>query len=260
MPLAGTLGATVTVRGTTRLRGRLRPPPDKSISHRALLLAALAEGESHIEGGSAALDPASTAACLRTLGVEIEASPMDERRVDWLVRSPGPLGWRQPPDVLDCGNSGTTLRLLAGMLAGVPLRVVLDGDASLRGRPVARIIEPLRAMGATLSARANDALPPLSVVGRRPLRAIEHRSAVPSAQVKSAVLLAGLAAEGTTQVREPVATRDHTERMLRARGVTVTSQDEPEGGVVVSLEGGSPVLPLAETIPGDLSAAAFWLV
>src|SRR3990172_4819278 len=170
-------------------------------------------------------------------------------------------GGGAPAGSLDCGNSGTTLRLLAGILAGTPLATILDGDDSLRRRPVARIIEPLRAMGATLHARSDDTLPPLSVTGRRPLRSIDHATPVPSAQVKSAVLLAGLAAEGTTTGREAVATRDHTERMLRARGVAVTSEVAGPGGpAVVSVEGGQTVRPIDERIPGDISAAAFWLV
>jgi 3-phosphoshikimate 1-carboxyvinyltransferase len=148
---------------------------------------------------------------------------------------------------------------MAGVLAGQPFRSVLDGDASLRRRPVARIIEPLRSMGAALHARENDSLPPLTVVGRTPLRAIDVTTPVPSAQVKSAILLAGLRAEGRTTVREAVATRDHTERMLRARGVPVTREDGA-AGVSWSLEGGQAVQAVDERVPGDISAAAFWLV
>ena len=251
----------VAVAPAARLRGRLRVPGDKSITHRALLLAGLAAGRSRIADASDALDPNSTAACLRALGVTIERLTDDDGFAAWTVVSPGVEGWRAPSGALDCGNSGTTLRLLAGILAGTPLATILDGDDSLRRRPVARIIEPLRAMGATLHARADDTLPPLSVTGRRPLRPIDHATPVPSAQVKSAVLLAGLAAVGTTTVRESVATRDHTERMLRARGVAVTSEVAGPGGpVVVSVEGGQTVRPIDERIPGDISAAAFWLV
>ncbi len=149
---------------------------------------------------------------------------------------------------------------MAGVLAGLPMTATLDGDDSLRRRPVARIIEPLRSMGAVLHARRNDSLPPLTVVGRTPLRAIEYRTAVPSAQVKSAILLAGLRAAGRTTVRESVATRDHTERMLRARGVPVERTDAPDGSVAVTIDGGGPVQAMAERVPGDVSAAAFWLV
>jgi 3-phosphoshikimate 1-carboxyvinyltransferase len=245
-----------------RLRGILRLPGDKSITHRALILAALAEGRSEILGGSDGLDCNSTAACLQALGVQVERRGEAEGgRVDRLVTSPGREGWRAPAGSLDCGNSGTTLRLLAGALAGCPFEVTLDGDASLRRRPVARIIEPLRSMGASLRARSDDTLPPLTLTGRFPLRPIDHTPPVPSAQVKSAVLLAGLAADGRTTVHEAVVTRDHTERMLRARGVAVASGREPVGaGSWVSVEGPAPVRSTDERIPGDVSAAAFWLV
>jgi 3-phosphoshikimate 1-carboxyvinyltransferase len=178
------------------------------------------------------------------------------------VGSPGADGLRTPAVDLDCGNSGTSLRLFAGILAGQPFRSVLDGDDSLRRRPVARIIEPLRSMGAALHARSNDSLPPVTVIGCTPLQAVDVSTAVPSAQVKSAILLAALRADGRTTVRESVATRDHTERMLRARGVPVESVGTGgrDGGVAVSLQGGSAVLAVSERVPGDVSAAAFWLV
>ena len=260
------------VRQAQRLRGRLRLPGDKSITHRALILAALAGGESRILDGSDGLDCNSTAAILEALGVEVtRVGEPHGGRVDRLVRSPGRAGLRRPPGVLDAGNSGTTLRLMAGVMASLPMEVTIDGDASLRRRPVARIIDPLRRMGATLRAHASDTLPPLTIVGRSPLRAIDHRTAVPSAQVKSAVLLAGLAAEGSVTVREAVATRDHTERMFAARGVEVSSAGgaSSDGGAsstvgaeecVITMEGGQPVLPRDERVPGDVSAAAFWLV
>ncbi|MEJ7747782.1 MAG: 3-phosphoshikimate 1-carboxyvinyltransferase, partial [Candidatus Limnocylindrales bacterium] len=151
-------------------------------------------------------------------------------------------------------------RLVAGILAGLPMTCVLDGDGSLRGRPVARIIEPLRSMGAVLHGRRHDTLPPLTVVGRSPLRATDVTTAVPSAQVKSAVLLAGLRAAGRTTVRERQATRDHTERMLRARGVPVERVEGPDGGVAWTVEGGATVQAIDDRVPGDVSAAAFWLV
>jgi 3-phosphoshikimate 1-carboxyvinyltransferase len=242
-----------------RLRGRIRVPPDKSISHRALLLAGVAEGTSRISHASDALDPRSTAACLRALGVDIEATDLAGGGVDWSVESPGWAGWRAPAAALDCGNSGTTMRLLAGLLAGSDLDVRLDGDASLRARPMGRVIEPLRAMGATIEGGAGDRAP-LHVVGHRPLRPIAWATAVPSAQVKSAVLLAGLAADGVTTVTEATATRDHTERMLRARGVQVGSETVATGAQRVSVAGGQAVLPRDLQVPGDISAAAFWLV
>ncbi len=247
----------------TRLRGRLRMPPDKSISHRALLLAAVAQGTSRITNASGALDPRSTAACLRALGVSIEGEERDAS-VDWRVESPGWSAWRAPAGLLDCGNSGTTMRMLAGLLAGTALEVTLDGDASLRGRPMRRVAEPLRAMGATVGGAGEETRAPLRVTGGRPLRSIDWTTAVPSAQVKSAVLLAGLAADGITTMTEATATRDHTERMLRARGVEVASEAVGGGGSDgaqrVSIAGGQVVRPLDETVPGDVSAAAFWLV
>jgi 3-phosphoshikimate 1-carboxyvinyltransferase len=248
------------VASSARLRGELRLPGDKSISHRALLLAALAAGESVIEGAGDGADVRSTAGIVAALGVEVERLPGDGPTVTYRIASPGADGLREPAAALDCGNSGTSLRLSAGMLAGLPMTTTLDGDDSLRGRPVARIIEPLRSMGAELHARRNDSLPPVTVVGRTPLRAIEFATPVPSAQVKSAILLAGLRADGRTTVRESVATRDHTERMLRSRGVPVESTGSANGEVTVTVEGGLTVHAMTERVPGDVSAAAFWLV
>ena len=251
-----------TVRPATRLRGTPGLPGDKSISHRALLFAALAEGESRIEGAGDGADVRTTAALLSRLGVTIERLADDGRRVSYRVRSPGVDGLHEAEGVLDCANSGTTLRLSAGILAGLPAHHVLDGDASLRRRPVARIIQPLRLMGAVLHARRNDSLPPLTVFGHTPLRAIDVTTSVPSAQVKSAILLAGLRADGRTTVREAIATRDHTERMLRARGVPVGCELSDRAGAAVAwtVEGGIRVRAIDERVPGDVSAAAFWLV
>ncbi|MCI0344176.1 MAG: 3-phosphoshikimate 1-carboxyvinyltransferase [Chloroflexi bacterium] len=249
-----------TIRPAARLRGDLSVPGDKSISHRALMLALLAEGECRIDGCSGGADVRSTAGIVAALGANVELVADDGRNLTFRVLSPGADGLRQPTATLDCGNSGTSLRLFAGILAGLPLRAVLDGDDSLRGRPVARIIEPLRSMGAELSARQDDSLPPVTVVGRTPLRPVEWTTAVPSAQVKSAILLAGLRADGTTRIHEAVATRDHTERMLRARGVRVVSEPRDGGGSSVSIEGGAAVQAIDERVPGDLSSAAFWLV
>jgi len=254
-----------------RLRGELRLPGDKSISHRALMLALLASGESRIQGAGDGADVRSTAGLVAALGaaVDVDRSPATgagglsiggSETVTYLVTSPGIDDLREPVAALDCGNSGTTLRLFAGILAGQPMRAVLDGDASLRRRPVARIIEPLRSMGAALEAREHDSLPPLTVVGRTPLTAVDWAVTVPSAQVKSAILLAGLRASGTTRVLEPVATRDHTERMLRTRGVTVRSEAQAGGGRRIEIEGGASVQAVDERVPGDVSAAAFWLV
>jgi 3-phosphoshikimate 1-carboxyvinyltransferase len=248
------------VRPAARLRGSPGLPGDKSVSHRALLLAAIANGRSEIRGAGDGADVRTTAGLISQLGAEVERLAGDGRRVDYLVVSPGIDGLHEAERILDCGNSGTTTRLIAGILAGLPGYHVLDGDDSLRRRPLARIIEPLRAMGAEIHARRSNSLLPMTVVGHTPLRAIEASTTVPSAQVKSAILLAGLRAEGRTTVRESVATRDHTERMLRARGIAVRSQGSGDGQMSVSLEGGGSVQPLNEVVPADPSAAAFWLV
>ena len=249
-----------TVRPAARLRGELRLPGDKSISHRALILATVADGESHITGAGDGADVRSTAGVMRALGATVEMRPDDDgRNAAYRVESPGADGLVEPTGILDCGNSGTSLRLIAGVLAGLPMTAILDGDASLRGRPVARIIEPLRRMGAVLHGRRHDSLPPLTVVGHTPLQGMDYATPVPSAQVKSAVLLAGLRAAGRTTVRERVATRDHTERMLRARGVPV-EWGEGDDGVAVAVEGGTAVQAIDQHVPADVSAAAFWLV
>jgi 3-phosphoshikimate 1-carboxyvinyltransferase len=243
-----------------RLRGELRLPGDKSVSHRALMLALVAEGESRILAAGDGADVRSTAGIVEALGAAVERVRADGRTVDYRVVSPGADGLRQPVGVLDCGNSGTSLRLFSGIIAGLPLTATLDGDASLRGRPVARIIEPLRAMGATLHGRNGDSLPPVTIKGHSPLRAIAYRTPVPSAQVKSAILLAALRASGRTEVTEAVATRDHTERMLRARGIPVDRAVDADGSVTIGLDGGARVRAIDDRVPGDVSAAAFWLV
>jgi 3-phosphoshikimate 1-carboxyvinyltransferase len=252
-----------TVSRTPRLRGEPRLPGDKSISHRALLLAALAEGECTISGAGDGRDVKATAAIVASLGARVERLNFDGLNVDYKVTSPGADGLHEPDRVLDCRNSGTSLRLCSGVLAGLPFFSVLDGDPSLRSRPVARIIEPLRSMGAVLYARRSDSLPPLVVIGSRRLRAIDFTTRVPSAQVKSAILLAGLRAEGRTTVCEAVATRDHTERMLRSRGIEVRREPATSSGggpVAWTLEGGARLRSLDERVPADPSAAAFWLV
>ena len=252
---------STTVRPAARLRGEPRLPGDKSISHRALLFAALAAGVTRITGAGDGADVRSTAAIMGGLGATVVATAAaDGRNVDYTVGSPGADGLTSPTETLDCGNSGTSLRLITGMLAGLPLTATLDGDSSLRRRPVARIIEPLRRMGAVLHGQHDDSLPPLTVVGHTPLQAIDYTTPVPSAQVKSAILLAGLRAEGWTTVRERVATRDHTERMLRARGVPVDGAPSDAGGASWTMEGGLAVQAIDQRVPADVSAAAFWLV
>jgi 3-phosphoshikimate 1-carboxyvinyltransferase len=262
MSVATSPGAT-TVTPAGRLRGDLRLPGDKSISHRALMLALLANGTSRISGTGDGADVRSTAAIVEALGARVGSEPAEAGNVDYIVSSDGTGRLRAPAAPLDCGNSGTSMRLFAGILAGQGLDSVLDGDASLRRRPMARIVQPLRKMGAWLEGMAGDR-PPLIVSARERLRAIDWATPVPSAQVKSCILLAGLAAEGTTRVREAVATRDHTERMLRARGVGVRSAAPGGGaadrGAVVEIDGGQAVAAHDQRVPGDPSAAAFWLV
>jgi 3-phosphoshikimate 1-carboxyvinyltransferase len=260
-PPAG--GPSRSVSRAARLRGEPRLPGDKSISHRALILSALAEGDCLVSGAGDGRDVQATAAVVAALGATVERVGEDGLNVDYRVVSPGADGLHEPDGVLDCRNSGTSLRLCSGLLASLPFFAVLDGDGSLRTRPVARIIEPLRSMGAVLHARRSDTLPPLVVIGSNRLRAIDFTTRVPSAQVKSAILLAGLRAEGQTTVREAVATRDHTERMLRSRGIEVRREPATSsrgGPVAWTLDGGARVRPVDERVPADPSAAAFWLV
>jgi 3-phosphoshikimate 1-carboxyvinyltransferase len=195
------------------LRGAITVPGDKSVSHRSLLFGALASGETRVTGLLDAEDVRSTRRAVEALGATVR----DEGAA--VVVTP-PERLREPGDVIDCGNSGTSLRLLAGVLSAVPGLSVLTGDASLRRRPVRRVIDPLRRMGASLSAREGDRLPPVVVRGG-PLHGARHVLEVASAQVKSAILLAGLFAEGDTSVTEPERSRDHTERMLSGMGVPV---------------------------------------
>ena len=243
-PLPTAVAVTVTIHPPAAIAGTLVLPADKSVAHRAALFAALAEGRSEIVGFSDAADPQSTLACLRALGVQTEAG--DDGRL--VVH--GGL-WREAAAPLDCGNSGTTMRLLAGALAGQPFESVLTGDASLSARPMGRVADPLRLMGAAVAM--TDGHAPVRL-GRSTLEGITYRLPVASAQVKSAVLLAGLFARGTTTVVEPVASRDHTERMLELPVLDLG------GDRHVSVEGG--VRPPARTwvVPRDISAAAFFLV
>lgn len=250
--MSGAASTAVTVKPARRLRGRLRVPGDKSISHRYALLAALAGGASTIRGYSAGADCRSTLGCLRALGVEVRETAEAGGASTVVVAGRGLGGLVRPAQPLDAGNSGTTLRLLAGILAGHPFDARLTGDASLRRRPMRRVIDPLERMGARVDA--DGGRPPLHVHGGS-LRGIDHAPPVASAQVKSAVLLAGLHAEGATRVREKAPTRDHTERALAAFGAPVTL----DGGAV-AVVGGSPLDPLALSVPGDPSSAAFWAV
>lgn len=230
------------------LRGRARVPGDKSISHRALILAALAQGSSRLTGVNPGGDVHATAQLLGRLGATLRSDLAGgEVEVDgWGERGP-----REPDDVLDAGNSGTTLRIALGLCAGARGAFVLTGDESLRRRPMLRVVAPLRAMGAQIDGRANGNLAPLSLRGGD-LTGVAHTLPMASAQVKTALLLAGLGARGTTSVTEPQLSRDHTERMLAAAGVSVV-----RSGDTVSVAGGGRPAPGDRRVPGDLSSAAF---
>ena len=239
---------TLTFRPAGPLRGRARVPGDKSITQRALLIGAVCEGAVEIVEPVWAGDPLATAGMVTDLGVVIDGLAGRERRA--VVHGVGLHGLRAPGHDLDAGNSGTGMRLLAGLLAGQPGSFVIDGDRYLRARPMGRIVAPLRAMGARIAAGDGDRAP-LAIDGG-PLRAIRHESPVASAQVKSCLLLAGLLAEGETVVREPWPSRDHTELMLQAAGASVTRR-----GAEVSVRPAERLELDRVAIPGDLSSAAF---
>ena len=249
------LPATLTVVGPSPLEGQVRAPGDKSISHRVLLAGALAEGRSEIEGLAEGEDVAHSAVALAALGAGISREPGPEAKV--VVE--GGRGRLHPPEgPLDCGNSGTLMRLLSGVLASFPWRVVLVGDASLSARPMDRIRDPLSAMGAQLAGQGARCTAPLVVQGGR-LVGIDYETPVPSAQVKSAVLFAGCGAQGDTVVRERVATRRHTEEVLARCGLQVTVAPWGERGARVQLRPGA-LAPARHVVPGDPSQAAFWVV
>ena len=244
----------ISGRPSAALRGTIAVPGDKSISHRALMFGALAIGETRIEGLLTGEDVLRTAAAMRALGAEVTA------RADgtWLVAGRGVGGLTEPADVLDMGNSGTAARLLCGILATHPLFAVMTGDASLRKRPMRRVIDPLTATGARFASREGGRLP-LAIEGARDAMPLDYRVPVPSAQVKSAVLLAGLNARGITRVEEPEATRDHSENMLRHFGATVRVE-LAGAGRIIELQGQPELLAADVVVPGDPSSAAFPLV
>lgn len=230
-----------------KIRGTIAVPGDKSISHRAVMIAGISKGESIIKGFLRGEDCLSTVACCRNLGVEItEEGDLIK------VRGNGLFGLKEPEDVLDAGNSGTTMRLLSGILAGQDFLSVLTGDASLRKRPMGRIAIPLREMGAQIDGRGGGQLAPLVIRGGN-LQGIEYSLPVPSAQVKSAILLAGLYASGITQVREEIPSRDHTERMLSYFGGNVKTES---GSITISK---SELYARDVEVPGDISSAAFFI-
>ncbi len=252
MPMAHPASLTITAGGS--LQGTITVPGDKSISHRALMLAGLAVGESRIEGLLEGEDVLATAAAMRAMGAAIERS--DDGI--WTVHGVGVGGLLQPTGALDMGNSGTSTRLLMGLVGSHPITATFIGDASLSRRPMARVIEPLALMGGHITASPGGRLP-LMVRGICPAVPITYTLPVASAQVKSAVLLAGLNTPGITTVIEPVATRDHSERMLRGFGADI-SVDTTAGGRVIALTGEAELIPQRIVVPGDPSSAAFWMV
>ena len=236
---------TVTIQPAGNIAGSVRLPGDKSISHRYAMLASIAKGRTRLRNFSTGADCASTLACVRALGCEVTHS-------DGMVEIEGRgAALSAPSTALDCGNSGSTMRMLSGILAGQPFECELIGDESLSGRPMKRVIAPLTEMGAKITSR--DGYPPLRIAGGA-LRPIEYKLPVASAQVKSAVLLAGLYAPGETVVVEPIRTRDHTELALRAFGVGIS-----RSGNTISLRGGQQLQGIDAEVPGDISSAAFFL-
>ncbi len=239
----------------TPLRGTIMVPGDKSISHRSLMLSALAVGESRVEGLLEGEDVLATAAALRAMGADILCGDDGV----WRIHGVGVGGLMQPQTALDMGNSGTSTRLLMGLLASHALTATFIGDASLSKRPMGRVIEPLSAMGAEFTASPGGRLP-LTLRGICPAIPIEYHLPVASAQVKSAILLAGLNTPGITRVIEPVPTRDHSERMLAGFGANLTVEVENDGTRIISIEGEAELKPQDIVVPGDPSSAAFPMV
>ena len=256
-----------------RFKGEFSPPPDKSISHRAVIFSSLSKGKSSITNFLRSEDTISTVNAFRKLGVEItefsppshpsplrgegkgggEASELRTPNSELIINGNGLYGLKEPFDVINCGNSGTTIRLLSGVLSGNPFFSVLTGDESLRKRPMARVINPLTQMGAEIIARDENRYPPIAIKGKR-LNAIKYTMPVASAQVKSALLLAALYSDGETEITEPVKSRDHTERMLPAFGAEITVD-----GLRITIKGGSELEAVDIHVPGDFSSAAFFL-
>ncbi len=235
------------------LQGRISIPGDKSISHRALMLGAIAEGETEIQGLLLGEDPRSTAHCFRALGAEI--SELNTQLVR--VKGIGLGNFQEPMDVLNAGNSGTTIRLMLGLLASHPGRFfTVTGDDSLRSRPMSRVVKPLQQMAAEIWGRKGNTLAPLAVQGQA-LKPIHYHSPIASAQVKSCILLAGLNTEGKTTVTEPALSRDHSERMLKAFGAELSIDPETNS---VTVTGNAKLYGQKVVVPGDISSAAFWLV
>jgi len=246
----------LTARRGGALRGRLRVPGDKSISHRALIFGALAVGETRISGLLEGEDVLNTGKAMRALGAKVERVGQGE----WRVHGVGVGGFRTPAGVLDFGNSGTGCRLVMGAVGGCPITATFDGDASLRRRPMRRILDPVMRIGARALSEADGGRLPITLEGARAPLPIVYRTPVPSAQIKSAVLLAGLAAPGETTVIETEASRDHTERLLTHFGASVTVAPEGEHGRRITLAGEPELRPAPVVVPADPSSAAFPMV
>jgi len=238
------------ITGISRIEGVIRPPGDKSISHRAVILNSIAQGTANVENFSPGADCTSTIECLQSLGVQIQR---DATNFGSLMIQGANFDLKEPNTILDAGNSGTTMRLLSGILAGQPFLSILNGDQSLRNRPMGRIVEPLNLMGARIRGRNDDTLAPLVFKGGQ-LKGIKYTLPVASAQLKSCLLLAGLSATGPTELIEPDQSRDHTERMLASMGASLAIN-----GNVLTLTGGS-LNARDVRIPADISSAAFWIV
>ena len=244
-----------TIKGGASLNGIIKVPGDKSISHRSLIIGSIAEGETNIEGFLYSEDPLSTANCLRKLGVNIPDIKKDQ---PFTVKGLGLNGFKEPEEILDCGNSGTTMRLLIGLLAGQEGKnFILTGDKSLNERPMGRVSKPLALMGGKINGRENGSKAPISITGNK-LKGCVIGTPVASAQVKSAILLAGLKASGTTSVIEPASSRDHTERMLKAFGAEIKIRGELGRNIVI--KSGKTLTGQNILIPGDISSAAFWMI
>lgn len=236
------------IKPVTGLQGEIEVPGDKSISHRALIIGAMSSGKTNIFNLVNGQDCLSTIRCLENLGIKIQK---EKDRV--VVNGRGLFGFQEPQNVLDAGNSGTTMRVLCGVLAGQSFNSVVTGDESLRSRPMKRVIEPLQKMGAEIHARNNNQFAPIAISGKK-LNSIEYAIPVPSAQVKTALILAGLLASDKTTIHENIPTRDHTERMLKYLGINMAS---PNGSLVVS--GQSEIESKDIFVPGDISSAIYFI-
>ncbi len=238
----------IKLKKAVQLKGEFTAPPDKSISHRAIFLSSIAKGKSIIKNFLYAADSLSTLDAFRLLGTDI-----NETNNSIEINGKGLYGLKEPEDIINCGNSGTTMRLLTGLLSGSPFLSILTGDSSLRMRPMSRVIVPLREMNATILARDIDKYPPISIRGGN-LNSISYKLPIPSAQVKSSILLAALYAEGTTEIEEPFKSRDHTERMLSSYGADIDVE-----GLKVRINAGNQLNGQEIVIPGDFSSAAFFI-